>query len=56
MYELDRTVTFKGILYRVLQVLENDLLLVAAKDDLDNKQFPLPTAIIPDPLASDTEQ
>lgn len=46
--EIDRTVEYKGIEYRVLANLDNDLLLVVLKKDYIKGDFPLQTIIIPD--------
>ncbi|WP_185902465.1 hypothetical protein [Bacillus cereus] len=48
MYELDREVVFKGTDYKVVSVLDNNLLLVVSKKDLENEKFPMQTHIIPD--------
>ncbi|MEI2341622.1 hypothetical protein [Priestia megaterium] len=47
-YEVDRTSEYQGIEYRVVEVLDNDLLLVVVKADLENGKFPLQTFIVPD--------
>lgn len=46
-YQLDLEYTYKDIHYRVVQVLDNDLLLVVEKKDLDDEKYPLETVIIP---------
>lgn len=46
-YQLDLEYTYKDIHYRVVQVLDNDLLLVVEKKDLDDGKYPLETVIIP---------
>lgn len=51
MYELNRSkVTFLGIDYEVVQVLENDLLLVVKSEDLQKGDFPIQTYVIADPI------
>lgn len=47
-YELSRSCTYGGIEYKVISVLENDLLLCVVKSDLEKGIFPLNTVIIPD--------
>lgn len=47
-YVVDRECTFKGITYKVIEVLDNNLLLVVNKADIDNNEFPLKTFVIPD--------
>jgi hypothetical protein len=46
--QLDRTVEYKGEQYRVVEALENYLLLVVKKSDIDEEKFPLRTVVIPD--------
>ena len=53
LFPVDRTCEYNGEVYRVVSVLDNDLLLVVNQNDLDNKQFPLDTKIIPDQFALD---
>lgn len=53
MYTIDRTVEYKGVLYRVVSVLENDFLAVVKKDDLEQGNFPLQIYVLPDELVID---
>lgn len=48
MYNTNRSTEYKGIVYKVVSVLENDLLLVVKKDDFEKKVFPMQTFLIPD--------
>ncbi|MBT2603723.1 hypothetical protein J7E55_11920 [Bacillus sp. ISL-53] len=48
MYQTDRVAVYQGIEYKVINVLDNDLLLVVSITDYDNQQYPLQTFIIPD--------
>lgn len=46
-YSLDRQITYKGVVYQIVEILRSDMLLVVNKEEFDNKQFPLQTYIIP---------
>lgn len=50
MLELSRETAYKGVVYKVVQVLDNDLLLVVAKSDIEAEKYPLQTVIIPDDI------
>ncbi|MDP4147435.1 MAG: hypothetical protein Q8936_23705 [Bacillota bacterium] len=47
-YEIDRTCIFNDVEYRVIQLLDNNLMLTVVKEDLEKEVFPLQTFIIPD--------
>lgn len=44
---LDRQVSYKGIVYQIVEILNSEMLLVVIKDDFDNEVFPLQTYVIP---------
>lgn len=46
-YGIDRQCTYNGVLYRVLQVLDNDLLLVIPEESSESS-YPLQPVVIPD--------
>lgn len=50
LFEVDRECTYKSVDYKVISALENDLLLVVSKEDLENENFPLQTYIIPEQI------
>lgn len=44
-----RNVNYLGVEYRVVQVLDNELLLVVKESDYQNGGYPLQTYVIEDP-------
>ncbi|AAP24505.1 MULTISPECIES: hypothetical protein [Bacillus] len=50
LFEVDRECTYKSVDYKVISVLDNDLLLVVPKEDLANEKFPLQTYVIPEQI------
>ncbi|KOS30767.1 hypothetical protein ADK17_03695 [Bacillus anthracis] len=50
LFEVDRECTYKSVDYKVISVLDNDLLLVEPKEDLANEKFPLQTYVIPEQI------
>jgi hypothetical protein len=48
MYKVNRSATYLDVDYKVLQVLDNDLLLVVTTSDFENGVFPLQTYVLPD--------
>jgi hypothetical protein len=49
MYEvINRECVYNGIEYRIVSVLDSDLLLVVLKKNYDEGNYPLQTYIIPD--------
>lgn len=47
MFTLDREVEYKGIQYKVVEVLNSDMFLVVKKEDYINEIYPIQTYIIP---------
>ena len=47
-FNVDKVSVYNGIEYRVVYILDNDLLLVVNKDDLEKGKYPLETLVIPD--------
>lgn len=45
---LDLECTYKGVEYKVVEVLRSDMLLVVRKDQFEKGEFPLQTYIIPE--------
>lgn len=52
LLNMSRVCVHQGIEYRVLDVLDNDLLLCVTKEDFDQKKFPLTTVVLPDDRAT----
>lgn len=48
MYELNKEVTYNGVDYTVIQLLENELLLVVVKSDYESRKYPISTYVVPD--------
>ncbi|GAA4828146.1 hypothetical protein GCM10023310_01090 [Paenibacillus vulneris] len=48
LLSLDRSCSYKGIEYKVVAVLENDLLLCVLREDYEKGNYPINTVIIPD--------
>jgi hypothetical protein len=46
--DVDRQYTYLGVEYQVVQALDNDLLLVVNKEDLNSGKYPLQTFVIPE--------
>jgi hypothetical protein len=44
---LDRKITFNNIVYKIVAILNCEMLLVIKKEDFDLKKFPLQTYVIP---------
>lgn len=44
---LDRKVTYNGVVYQIVEVLNSNMLLVVSKEDFDKSLFPLQTYVIP---------
>jgi len=44
---IERETEYLGTFYRVVEVLNSDMLLVVKKEDYDNKKYPLQTYVIP---------
>lgn len=49
-YEHKTNVSYKGIDYRVVEILDNFLLLVVPQNDINEKKFPLKPVVIPNIL------
>jgi len=47
LYSLDREVDFQGKRYKVVAVLESEMLLVVEKEIFETKSFPMQTLVIP---------
>lgn len=46
--ETDITLTYNGIDYKVIDNSDSGLIIVAKKEDVDNKKYPLELFAIPD--------
>lgn len=44
---LDRTVEYKGTIYKIVETLNSDMLLVITIEDYEKGIFPIPTYIVP---------
>lgn len=53
-YDVDRVCAFNDVEYRVVKILDNNLLLVVNKEDLENQLYPLQTVVIPDDSPNET--
>ena len=47
-YEMNRTVVYKEVEYRVVEVLGSGLLLVIQEDELKLNNYPIQTYVIPE--------
>lgn len=47
MLTLERETTYKGIEYKIVEVLNSETLLVVQKDEYNSDSFPLQCYIIP---------
>lgn len=47
-YEISRDSTYLDDKYKVIDVLDNDLLLVVLRSEFEKANFPLQTYVIPD--------
>jgi hypothetical protein len=47
-WQLNRTVTFNNVEYRVLEETTSGMLLVSKEEDVKSGKYPLPTFIIPE--------
>lgn len=47
MYTIERTISYKGVDYQIIEVLRSETLLVVEKDKFDSGEYPMQTFIIP---------
>lgn len=46
-YSIDRTIKYGTIDYKIVEILNSEMLLVVKKEEFDKKIFPLQTYVIP---------